>query len=213
MNLLFVDIDWTLVCPYSNSRFINNKMDQQIRYNTLQRLQEYSDRKWWIFGVSNQAGVDAGHITLQQLQQKMIRTIELSNFTINSIFCCTDFAGQQLIEINSRFMTQQCTASCNKLFDHNLNHDYATSPDDDRYIGLFRKPNPGIVLWQIAQLKARGHFIEDVLIVGDRCEDQQMALKVQKDLCQDVEFQWAKDWRKDTLSDRIWWTMKGIRAK
>lgn len=58
--------------------------------------------------------------------------------------------------------------------------------ENPKYLGLLRKPNPGMLF--LAQ-KSCLNAIEEILYVGDRPEDEQAAVAA------NIPFMWAEKWR------------------
>lgn len=66
-KLLLTDCDGTLRESASGEKFIHNPRDQQIINGADKAIAYYHFKGWLIIGISNQAGVNAGHKSLEDV--------------------------------------------------------------------------------------------------------------------------------------------------
>jgi D-glycero-D-manno-heptose 1,7-bisphosphate phosphatase len=165
-KLLLVDLDGTIREPISSSKFILHPQDQRPIDGADRALANFAQQGYKIAGITNQAGVDAGHKTLADCLKEQMHTLELLP-QIERIYLCPDFKGASLWEVD-RFKKAHLS-EFSQYFDLK---------------GTFRKPKPGMLLAAI-----RLYEPELTLYVGDREEDEQAAVAAEMD------FRWAWDWR------------------
>ncbi len=91
-KILLLDKDGTLVNPKSGSKFIQKPWDQEAILGVEQRLKDYQG--WDCVIVSNQAGVAAGHKTMENTIDEMLFCLELFP-QIKEAFFCPDFQGNE----------------------------------------------------------------------------------------------------------------------
>lgn len=142
-RLLLVDCDGTIREPMSGKIFIENPFDQKIIEGADTALSWYQDKGWEIVGVSNQGGVAAGHKSLEDAIREQKYTLELFP-QVDSILICPDFKGEYCWWIQSGEAT----------FAVHLDAGYGTSNSGKGLNGLYRKPNPGML---IAAMRMFGH--------------------------------------------------------
>jgi len=169
-RLLLLDKDGTLTVPKSGGAFPQHPKDQRLREGVEQALKEYADDGWTMAIVSNQGGVAAKHKTIDSAIAEMRYAMQLTG--IKKAYFCPDFAG----------------ADC--WF---VEPDTAWMPIG--FSGSYRKPNPGMLQIAIAMSAwlpddiRDGQLIrENILMVGDRPEDQQAAFAA------GVPFFWVDEW-------------------
>lgn len=68
---LFLNLDGTLIQAKSGNTFSTGKDDWKFRPKMLSRLKYFYDKGYYIIIVSNQSGVDEGHITPRELTSKV----------------------------------------------------------------------------------------------------------------------------------------------
>lgn len=68
---LFLDLDGTLIVTKSGKTFAENKDDWKFNRNILERVEKYVDMGWFIMIVSNQGGIELGHVLLNDFRHKM----------------------------------------------------------------------------------------------------------------------------------------------
>jgi D-glycero-D-manno-heptose 1,7-bisphosphate phosphatase len=67
MKILFLDCDGTIREPLEPGRkFISAPADQRIIHGADRAIAYYASKNWKIFGITNQAGVAAGHKSLKE---------------------------------------------------------------------------------------------------------------------------------------------------
>lgn len=163
MKLLLLDLDGTVRCTNSGAKFINKPDDQKLIQGVEDAIAQYLD--WTIIGITNQGGVAAGHKSLEDAITEQQHTISLLP-KMRKIYFCSDFEGREgyLVKFTGK----------------------VTKVENPKYLGLLRKPNPGMLfLAQESCLNA----VDEILYVGDRPEDEQAALAA------NIPFMWADAWR------------------
>lgn len=166
MKLLLIDLDGTIREPISGNKFIVHPQDQRPISGATQALNHFAEKGYKIAGITNQAGVAAGHKTLADCLKEQVHSLILFP-QIDRIYFCPDFEGNHLWEVN-RFKKVHLS-------------EFSQYSD---FKGTFRKPNPGM-LWAAARL----YEPELTLYVGDRDEDKAAATAA------GIDFMWAWDWR------------------
>ena len=173
-KLLLLDRDGTItqnrVRP---GDYINDPNEIELIPGVLERLEQYNRDGWTIVVVSNQGGVEKGFITLEQCIEGFKRTIELSEGLIK--FCL--FCPEAYPALGSH---------CYKVAPPERLEQFWPSDLDAYRLGWdgFRKPYPDMLV--LAQCLTGA---DEVLMVGDRDEDQKSATYA------NVPFQWAEEWR------------------
>lgn len=153
MKLLLLDLDGTIRRSKSNSEFITDPNDQEPIEGAIESLESAYQQGWTIVGITNQAGVAAGHKSLKSAIEEQLKALEIFP-RLFCIYFCPDFKGQEC------FRVRKC--SCVQI--------------DELWPDLFlqfRKPNPGMIF---AALRAFASSPTDILMVGDRKEDEFAAL-------------------------------------
>lgn len=153
MKLLLLDLDGTIRRSRSGE-FITDPNDQDSIEGAIESIESAQQQGWTMVGITNQAGVAAGHKTLKSAILEQKKTLEIFPM-ISCIYFCPDFEGRECFRV-----TKYCCVQIDALY-----------PD---LIEQFRKPNPGMIF------AALRDFVEDptdILMVGDRKEDQLAALK------------------------------------
>lgn len=163
MKLLLLDLDGTVRESKSGATFINKPDDQKLIQGVEDAIAHYKD--WTVVGITNQGGVAAGHKSLEDAIAEQQYTLNLLP-QIQKIYFCSDFEG------NEGYLVKP-TGKVTKV-------------ENPKYLGSFRKPNPGMLL--LAQDSCLDS-IEEVLYVGDRAEDEAAALAA------GIPFMWADQWR------------------
>lgn len=72
---LFLDLDGTVIVTKSGKTFAKDKDDWQFNKNVLARIEEYVDKGYYIMIVSNQGGIEMGHVSLNDFRQKLRRIV------------------------------------------------------------------------------------------------------------------------------------------
>ena len=153
MKLLLLDLDGTIRRSRSGE-FITDPSDQEPIEGAIESLESAEEQGWIIVGITNQAGVAAGHKTFKSAILEQKKTLEIFA-RLSRIYFCPDFKGRECFRV-SRWSCVQI----DELY-----------PD---LIGQFRKPNSGMIF---AALRAFAEEPTDILMVGDRKEDEDAALK------------------------------------
>lgn len=170
MKLLLLDLDNTIREPKSGAKFINKPDDQKLIDGVEDAIAHYKD--WTIVGITNQGGVAAGHKSLEDAIAEQQYTLELL-FQMVCILFCPDYEGKDCWVIQ---------------------RDYREPFVISKLGENFRKPGDGMLkyakhwAWNYCGGYATDP-IEDILMVGDRPEDEQAALAAS------IPFMWAEEWR------------------
>lgn len=170
-KLLLLDMDGTCRESASGEKFIQHPRDQQIINGADKAITHYYSNEWVIIGASNQAGVNAGHKSLEDAILEQHYTLELFP-QILSIYICPDFEGNHCWLIGRE-------------------HDEVpvhTTEWGRQFVGAFRKPQPGMLN---AAVKMSGFKEQksEYWFVGDRTEDEESAMRA------GVNFMWADIFR------------------
>jgi D-glycero-D-manno-heptose 1,7-bisphosphate phosphatase len=169
-RLLLVDCDGTIREPLSGSKFIQHPRDQRIIKGADKAIAHYAEQGWCAVGISNQAGVAAGHKQLADALAEAERTLELFP-QITAIYLCPDFEGKHCWLVGREHDAKPIHLA----------------PWAEEFVGSFRKPQPGM-LW--AALKNHcGMDCLECLYVGDHDEDEKAAERAL------IKFVWADVWR------------------
>ena len=142
--LLLLDLDGTIRAPKSGADFMSDPLDQELIPGALESMRDYFALGWKICGISNQAGVDAGHKSINDCIAEQRYTLELSGSYMCIIYFCPDFEGKTCWRIARGF--------------------------DDKYDSAdFRKPGAGMLRTALQDFAIDAL---DALYVGDRPEDE-----------------------------------------
>lgn len=164
MKLLLLDLDGTLREPKSGAKFINNPLDQKPIDKAFDMCTNYQELGWFLIGVSNQGGVAAGHKSLESAIAESQETLRLFPQLL-FIYFCPDYEGLHCYKVTREEVSPIFQESANEF-------------------GSFRKPGAGMPIMAI-----RYYLPEEILMVGDRPEDEQAARNAR------IHFNWAEDWR------------------
>jgi D-glycero-D-manno-heptose 1,7-bisphosphate phosphatase len=148
MQLLLLDLDGT-IRRSTIGEFINDPSDQEPIEGAIESLKSAQKQGWAMIGITNQAGVAAGHKTLESAILEQKKTLEIFPM-LSCIYFCPDFKGQKCF-----CLERVCCVEIDKMY--------------PELIGQFRKPNPGMIF---ASLRAFDENPTDILMVGDRKEDE-----------------------------------------
>lgn len=168
-KLLMLDKDGTLVTPRSG-QFVNKPWDQVPLPGAREAVKSHHSNDWEIVIISNQGGVEKGYKSIESCLLEMEYCLELFP-EIKECFFCPDFDGDH----------------CRQVWrGDSILHTPRVFPTMELGLqGLFRKPNPGMLLL--------AHYlygpVEDLLYVGDRAEDEAAAKAA------GIPFMWAEEWR------------------
>jgi D-glycero-D-manno-heptose 1,7-bisphosphate phosphatase len=191
-SILIVDLDGTVRVNLaadcddrSTFGFINEPHDQKILPQAANAIAKYKSQGWTIVAATNQAGVASGYKTLDECIQEQQYTLQLLGDAVDGIYFCPDYEGMQCFYVHHE--------GCDKMIDAYLSDGqwkYSVTTglyvQDDRIIGLCRKPNGGMLTLASQRIRA-----DTVHFVGDREEDRLAAINA--NLPQE-NFFWAKDW-------------------
>lgn len=178
-QLLLVDLDGTIRQPISENKFIQNPTDQRVIPGAEEAIAHYHDQGWLIVGISNQAGVAAGHKQLADALVEAEYTLELFPQVL-CIYLCPDFKGNHC---------------------HLVGRKHDAIPIHlawwaEEFVGEFRKPQPGML--KAAIKNHSGNRIagdaDNYWYIGDRPEDEEAAMRA------GVNFMWADIWRNRWIS-------------
>lgn len=154
-KLLLCDIDDTLTETLSGKPFKQNPTDIKIISGADKAIAKFHADGWFIVGVSNQAGIAKGYKTLNDTVAEMIHTLVLFP-QITLIQFCPDFEGNKCYAASH--------AGCCDLGVQCLD-----------LIGTYRKPGSGMLHLTKRALEARTNKVTDMVMVGDRPEDEAAA--------------------------------------
>jgi D-glycero-D-manno-heptose 1,7-bisphosphate phosphatase len=181
-GLLILDKDWTLIKPVKEGVFPETPWDQKpIDNDMVFAIAHLKNIGFEIVVASNQAGVEAGHKTLEEVFLEM-RFLKEMFPEISDIYFCPDFSGRTC---------WRCWDTCKD--DYRIIYT-VDNPFINPGIRSFRKPEPGML-----QLALDLHEQVDgapIIYVGDRPEDQQAAQRA------NVEFCWAQEFPKKIVNLR-----------
>lgn len=166
MKILFLDLDGTVRRTKSGATFINDPYDQELIPGVEEAIACYQE--WKIIGVTNQGGVGAGYKSLESCILEQRQTINLLPQMSLLLFCTDNGETMYRIVVQSG-ASNKIPALCK-----------STS------FGNFRKPGPGMVNFGLNYF---GEKPKQVLMVGDRPEDQQCAANAS------IPFMRAEEWR------------------
>ncbi len=178
-KILFLDLDGTVRQTKSGRTFINDPEDQELIPGVIEALDKYPD--YMLIGITNQGGVAAGRKSYSDVLLTEKNTMNLLP-RLKTTYYCTDFNGfdcYRLIRIIDEHFIE-------RKIDFNIRRDLV------QWLGLCRKPNPGMIEIAIADCLSKV-YRNQCLFVGDRPEDQAAAIAA------NIPFIWAKDWRNDSI--------------
>ena len=171
-KILFLDLDGTCRRTKSGATFINDPYDQELIPGVEDAIARYHDYK--IIGVTNQGGVIAGYKSLENCFEEQHQTLKLLP-QMSLLLFCTD-NGNTMFRLSRQGLKMHGMSIIGMpIMTNRSNH-----------FGNFRKPNPGMIVFG---MKYSGETLEEVLMVGDRSEDEQAANNA------NIPFMWAEDWR------------------
>lgn len=73
---LFLDLDGTIIVTASGHTFPTAKDDWKFKEGILHKIEQYVEAGYYIMIVSNQGGIEAGHILLNDFRQKMRQVVD-----------------------------------------------------------------------------------------------------------------------------------------
>ena len=166
-KILFLDLDGTVRKSKSGATFINDPYDQELIDGVEDAIARYHDYK--IIGVTNQGGVIAGHKSLENCFEEQRQTLKLLP-QMSLLLFCTD-NGDTMFRLSQRALEM---------------HGMPIMTNRSNHFGNFRKPNSGMIVFGMKYSREK---LEEILMVGDRSEDQECAANA------NIPFMWAEDWR------------------
>lgn len=166
-KILFLDLDGTCRRTKSGETFINDPYDQELIPGVEDAIARYHDYK--IIGVTNQGGVIAGYKSLENCFEEQRQTLKLLP-QMSLLLFCTD-NGDTMFRLSQQGLKM---------------HGMPIMTNSRNHFGNFRKPNPGMIVFGLLYSREK---LEEVLMVGDRPEDQQAANNA------NIPFMWAEEWR------------------
>ena len=89
-----MDCDGTIREPSSRAKFISSPDDQKIIKGANDAIARWFNERYTAIGITNQAGVAAGHKSLDDTIKEQQITLKLSP-QIQSILLCPDYEGNQ----------------------------------------------------------------------------------------------------------------------
>ncbi len=162
-KILFCDVDNTLTETISGHTFKQHPQDVKVMEGADKAVSHYHNQGWTVIGISNQAGVSAGHKSMGDAIAEMHFTMKLLPELI-SIYFCPDFEGRECWRV------LQLSAS-------------EVGQDEPDFIGTYRKPKPGMILRNLEGFWKQGTVIDECWMVGDRPEDEQCAINARINFC------------------------------
>lgn len=186
-KLAIFDKDGTLVRPKSGGTFPQHPEDQELIPGVAEAIQDCVADGWTIAIASNQGGVVAGYKTLESAIAEMRYCLSLlpSEAKIEGAYFCPD-NGQTCYRVSAPIHYEDVPNRPHAEITPVIAvHDQAIAKIMNLN-GLYRKPNPGMLLYAT---RDRGSAVPRIF-VGDRPEDEQAAANA------DIPFVWAHDWRK-----------------
>lgn len=157
--IFFFDLDGTLRKTKSGAKFINKPDDQQPIEGASQAVTYYASKGFTCIGITNQAGVAAGHKSIKEAVEEQIITLALFP-ELDSIYFCPDFEGKDCWVVNGRHDPEEIRAA-------------------EKWTGTYRKPGNGMLYLAAAIAHDWAGDLEltsDDWMTGDRPEDFECAL-------------------------------------
>jgi D-glycero-D-manno-heptose 1,7-bisphosphate phosphatase len=173
-KILFLDLDGTVRRTKSGATFINDPYDQELIPGAQEAIARHED--WTIIGITDQGGVLAGFKSFDTCVNEQKYTLELLP-AISHILFCPD-AGNQCWFVKTSVVNITV----------------------EELKGTYRKPNSGMINHSLGDWSgsAKDYYFtndfdktKDCVFVGDRPEDQQVAINA------NIPFVWAHEWRRD----------------
>ncbi len=149
-KILLVDCDGTIRKPKSKAKFINKPTDQEPIPGAVEAIDHYKSKGWVIVGITNQAGVAAGHKSLKDCVKEQQYTLRLFP-QIEAIYFCPDFEGKLCYRVTLNSYEQK------NAWQPGIN---------------FRKPGQGMLIKALIDFEGDK---DESWMVGDRPEDEQAA--------------------------------------
>lgn len=165
--LFFFDLDGTLRQTKSGATFINKPDEQQRISGAYQAVKYYASKGFTCVGITNQAGVAAGHKSIQEAIEEQQITLYLFP-ELDSIYFCPDFEGEDCWVVNHH-------------------HDPVEIGSGEEWTGTYRK-GAGMIKLATAIAHSWAGDLEPTIedwMTGDRPEDYECAKSA------GVSFIWA----------------------
>lgn len=175
-KILLLDLDGTIRETISGKTFINDPLDQKPINGATFAIDYYHRSGWKIIGITNQAGVAAGHKSLENAINEQSHTLNMFPH-LDSIYLCPDFKGEECYRV-----------SRSKDWPEQVHSIRSIDDEHPELIGTFRKPNPGMIRAALLDLNGL-NTDDDCLLVGDRIEDEEAASNA------GIRFLGADKWR------------------
>lgn len=172
MKILFLDLDGTIRCPKSQSKFINSPQDQEPIPGAKEAIANYASQGYLIIGITNQGGVAANHKSMDNCIQEQQYTLKLFP-RLSKIFFAPDYSGDAIGIVNCDGYSLIDAARVYRAYSL-------------KFIPNFRKPGTGMIDYGLA---SNNSIASDCLMVGDRSEDEGCAKAA------GLRFMWADNWR------------------
>lgn len=166
-KILLTDLDGTCRESINGDTFINDPYNQKLINGAKEAIARYHD--WKIIGITNQGGVLAGKKSLENCFEEQRQTLKLIPQMWMILFCTDN--GDTMFRLSQRMLEF---------------HGLPIMTNRSNHFGNFRKPNPGMINFALKYSRKKP---EQILMVGDRPEDQQAAANA------GIDFMWAEDWR------------------
>lgn len=204
-GVALVDLDGTIRQPESNSKFINNPLDQKLIGNVGTVLRCLNLQRIAIYAVSNQGGIEAGYKTLRSTIKEMRQTLKLTKY-IDRIYFAVNDRCCWVVTRKFAFL-DFLPLWLNTFSRYEIENE---SLGDPKYLlGGFRKPNPGMLRLAIADwcnnfdilnfdafaYINNENFVQTrlsdkkIFMTGDRTEDDESAVMAGVDFVAAKDFQ------------------------
>lgn len=72
---LFMDLDGTIIVTKSGRTFAKDKDDWQFNGDIVKKIEEYVDKGYYLMIVSNQGGIEMGHVSLNDFRMKIRKIV------------------------------------------------------------------------------------------------------------------------------------------
>ncbi len=151
-KILLVDCDGTIRKPKSKAKVVNIPTDQEAIPGAVEAINHYFQTDWLIVGITNQAGVAAGHKSLENCIKEQQYTLELFP-QIEAIYFCPDYEGQLCYCVTRNSCEQR----------------HSWQPGIN-----FRKPGDGMIFRACIDFNG-GEHPDEAWMIGDRPEDEAAA--------------------------------------
>lgn len=154
MKILFLDCDGTIRKPKSRAKFINSPEDQILIDGVEKALEKHKKQGFKIIGITNQAGIAAGHKSMGDAVKEQLITLRLAP-QLDSILFCPDFEGLECWKV---YLPQEAMQISGLYEEIDLIQ--------------YRKPSPGMIEYCLIENKCDRN---ECWMIGDRPEDEECA--------------------------------------